>query len=180
MDPVQSFNNQNIYPSTFSNSQLDTTFNISSSTSDVQHNTVVLSSSNLATRSQETVGLTEYSFFYNPPNDLYIYNIVCKETPISFELVSQLLENDINNSTQNYAHSNNLHEFHFLKPEEKKCYKITCELISHASIVRFLSKSIYDIEVRQNGLPQQHVTFSKELRENLEFHLRQFFDSLFI
>src|ERR1043165_1551410 len=175
MDPVQSFNNQNIYPSTFSNSQLDTTFNISSSTSDVQHNTVVLSS---ATRSQETVGLTEYSFFYNPPNDLYIYNIACKETPISFELVSQLLDNDINNSTQNYVHSNNLHEFYFLKPDEKKCYKITCELIPHSSVVRFLNKNAYDIEVKQNGLPQQYVDFSRELRGNLEFYLRQFFSQL--
>src|ERR1043166_858033 len=110
---MQDFNNPDIYPSTLCNNQLDTTFSISSSASDVQDNTVVLSSSssnNSATHPQETVGLTEYSFFYNPPNDLYIYNIVCKETPISFELVSQLLDNDINNSTQNYVHSNNLHE----------------------------------------------------------------------
>ena len=177
MDQVQSFNNPNTYLST----QLDTTFNIPSSASDIQDNTAVLSLSspnNSATHPQETVGLTEYSFFYNPPNDLYIYNIVCKETPISFELVSQLLDNDINNSTQNYAHSNNLHEFHFLKPEEKKCYKITCELISHSSIVRILNESCYGIEVRQSGLPQQHVTFSRGLRENLEFYLRQFFSQL--
>src|ERR1051326_3758148 len=122
MDPMQqqmqSFNNPNTYLST----QLDTTFNISSSASDIQDNTVVRSSSS-SNNSQETVCLTKYSFFYNPPNDLYIYNIVCKEIPISFELVFQLLNNDNNNSTQHdYAHSNNLHEFHFLKSEEKKCY----------------------------------------------------------
>ena len=176
MDPMQqqtqSSNNPNIYSSTFCNTQLDTTSNIQ------DYNTVVLSSSSSSNSATHPLGLTEYSFFYNPPNDLYIYNIVCKETPISFELVSQLLDNDINNSTQNYVHSNNLHEFYFLKPEEKKCYKITCELISHSSIVQFLNKNVYGIEVKQNGLPQQYVDFSRELKENLEIYLKQFFSQL--
>src|SRR3954451_20405053 len=133
------------------------------------------SSSNNSAHLQETIGLTEYSFFYNPPNDFYIYNIICKETPISFELVSQLLNKD-NNSTQNYVHSNNLHEFHFLKPDEKKCYKITCELILHSSVVQFLNKTVYGIEVKQNARSQQeYVDFTRELRENLEFYLKQFF-----
>ena|ERR1043166_3576735 len=162
MNQVQSFNNPNIY----------------FSPNDVQDNVVVpspSSSNNSATHPQETVGLTEYSFFYNPSNDLYIYNIVCKETPVSFELLSQLLSDNNNNSIQNHGH---LHEFLFLKPEEEKCYKITCELISHSSIVRILNESCYGIEVRQSGLPQQHVTFSRGLRENLEFYLRQFFSQL--
>ena len=66
----------------------------------VQDNAIVLdvsSSSNNSSHPQETVGLTEYSFFYKPPNDFQIYNIFCKETPISFELVSQLLNNSNNN-----------------------------------------------------------------------------------
>ena len=82
----------------------------------------------------------------------------------------QLLNNDNNNSTQHdYAHSNNLHEFHFLKSEEKKCYKITCELISHSSIVRFLNKNVYGIEVKQNGLSQQYVDFLESLGKILNF-----------
>src|SRR2546423_15655623 len=118
-------------------SSADTTLNISSNTNAEQDITAVLdlsSSSNNSDHPQETVGLTEYSFFYKPPNDFQIYNIICKETPISFELVSQLL----NNSNNNYYSHSNLHEFHFLKPDKKECYKITCELVSHLSIVQFL------------------------------------------
>src|SRR2546423_3918680 len=160
-------------------SQPDTTFSIPLSANTVQDNTVLdisSSSSNNLAYPQETVGLTEYSFFYKPPNDFQIYNIVCKEIPISFELVSHLLNNDNNNSTQNYVHSNN-HEFHFLKSDEKKCYKITCELISHSSVVRFLNKNIYGMEVIQIE-QQEYIDFTRELRENLEIYLKQFFSHL--
>ena len=176
---IQNLNNPNICSSTSCSSKLDTTFNISSSANTVQDNTVILDlSNNYSAHPQETVGLTKYSFCYKPPNDFQIYNITCKETPISFELVSQLLNNN-NNSTQNYVRSNNLHEFHFLKPDEKKCYKITCELISHSSIVRFLNKNVYDNEVKQNEhLQQEYVDFTKEIKEKLEFYLKQVFKSL--
>src|SRR5438046_2706201 len=115
----------------YSFTSADTTLNISSNTNAEQDNTAVLDLSSLPNNSdhpQETVGLTEYS---KPPNDFQVYNIICKETPISFELVSQLLNNNSNN---NYYSRSNLHEFHFLKPDKKKCYKITCELVSHLSI----------------------------------------------
>ncbi|RIA95313.1 hypothetical protein C1645_816796 [Glomus cerebriforme] len=119
---------------------------------------------------QEPVVLTEYSFFYRPPNDIQIYGISCKEIPISFELVFELLSNDNN---QNYVRSNNLHEFHFLKIEEKKCYKVTCEIISHSSIIQYLNKNIHGIDTKQNEFQQQQG-FSIELKENLEYYLKQF------
>src|SRR5687768_1260256 len=116
MDSTQNFDDSNSYSSTSADN--------TSNTNAAQDNAIVLDttlSSNNSSYPQETVGLTEYSFFYKPPNDFQIYNIICKETPISFELVSQLLNNNNNNY---YTHSNNSHEFHFLKPDKKKCYKI--------------------------------------------------------
>src|SRR5947207_272563 len=104
------------------------------------------------------------SFFYKPPNDIQIYNITCEETLVSFELVSQLLINNNKNDQ--------LHEFHFLQFDEKRCYKVTCELISHSLIVMYLNRSIHGIENKHQH--QEYVEFSKEFKENLEFHLKQF------
>ena len=43
---------------------------------------------------------SEYSFFYTPCNDFQMYRIVCKEVPLSFELVSRLINSIDNNSIQ--------------------------------------------------------------------------------
>ena len=124
----------------------------------------------LSNNSQEAVIST---FFYKPPNDFQIYDISCKEIPISFELVSELLNSNNNGSEQNHVQPNNLHEFYFLKVEEKKCYKVTCELISHSSIVEHLNKNIYNVEIKQNEQQQQvYIEFSRELKENLEYYLK--------
>src|SRR5687768_3422930 len=63
--------------------------------------------SSLTYSAAQTPGTFKYAFFYNPPNDLQIYHIVCDEMPVSFELVSHLLNNiDENSLTHNYARSN--------------------------------------------------------------------------
>ncbi|GBC08957.1 hypothetical protein RclHR1_08500002 [Rhizophagus clarus] len=126
----------------------------------------------------EEVAIT--TFFYKPPNDNQIYDISYKEIPISFEFVSQILNNNSNNndndSVQNHIQQNNLHEFYFLKFDEKKCYKVTCILISHSLIIEYLNRNIYGVEIKQNE-QQVYVEFSKELKENLEYYLKQFLTS---
>lgn len=92
-----------------------------------------------------------------------------RKSPLKFELVSQLLNNNNNNSI---LYFNNFHEFHFLKHDEERCFKVTCRLISHSSIVRFLNKNVHGIETKQNEDLQQE--FSNSQREYLEFHLKQF------
>ena len=114
------------------------------------------------------------SFFYQPPNDFHIYNVCCKEITVSFELAFQLYSNNNLNLTQNHIQFNNLHEFHFFKLDEEKCYKVTCELISYSSIVHYLNKNIHGIEIRQNEQQQEYVEFSRQLKENLEYYLNQF------
>ncbi|RGB30014.1 hypothetical protein C1646_765906 [Rhizophagus diaphanus] len=113
------------------------------------------------------------NFFYKPPNDYQIYDISYREIQISFELVSELL--DSNNNTSYSVQPNNLHEFYFLKVEEKKCYKVTCVLIPHSLIVEYLNKNIHGVEFNHNEQQQEiYVEFSRELKENLEYYLKQF------
>ncbi|RGB40221.1 hypothetical protein C1646_753595 [Rhizophagus diaphanus] len=119
------------------------------------------------------------NFYYKPPNDYQIYDISYRKTPISFELVSEILDNNNNNySIQNHVQPNNLHEFYFLKVEEKKCYKVTCVLIPHSSIVEYLNKNIHGVEPNHDEQQQEiYVEFSRELKENLEYYLKQFLAS---
>ncbi|RGB40223.1 hypothetical protein C1646_753597 [Rhizophagus diaphanus] len=96
------------------------------------------------------------NFFYKPLNDYQIYDISYRKTPISFELVSEILDNNNNNySVQNHAQPNNLHEFYFLKVEEKKCYKVTCVLIPYLSIVEYLNKNIHGVEFNHDEQQQE-------------------------
>ncbi len=119
---------------------------------------------------QEAVDMSECSFFYRPCNDFQIYHIVCKEIPLSFELVSRLLDHNDNNSTH-HVQSNNIYVFYHKQIDSKKIYKVTCEMISHTSIFQFLNKIIYGIEFNQ--IEQRQQEFSKIHQENLKFHLEK-------
>ncbi|CAB4486548.1 hypothetical protein RhiirA1_395060 [Rhizophagus irregularis] len=134
----------------------------------------------LSNNSQENINSQDVisNFFYKPPNDYQIYDINYREISISFELVSELLGNNNNSSVQNNDQPNNLHEFYFLKVEEKKCYKVTCVLIPHSSIVEYLNKNIHGVEFNHEEQQQEiYVEFSTELKENLEYYLKQFLAS---
>jgi hypothetical protein len=125
------------------------------------------------TSSSNFSNLKEHSFFYNTPNDYKFYEINCKEVEISFELLSAILDG---NNNQN--HFDNIHEYYFLKVDEKKCYKVTCELISPSLIVQYLNKNIHNIEIKQDIYQQQqqeYLEFSRELKQNLEYYLKDFF-----
>ncbi|GBB86284.1 hypothetical protein RclHR1_12700002 [Rhizophagus clarus] len=96
------------------------------------------------------------AFFYNPPDDNQIYHITCENLRENIDPLSD-------------------HTF-YCKTDDKNFYQITCRLISHSLIVQFLNKKIYGIELRQNEEPQpEFLTFSNFQRDNLEFHLREFF-----
>ncbi|RGB25335.1 hypothetical protein C1646_771892 [Rhizophagus diaphanus] len=175
MDPTQVPNDSNFYPLPISTSHSSTHQqydNISVSTQQMTLSYISrpISDYQVPRISSNNSNLNKYSFFYNPPNDIQIYEITCKEINISFELVFELLNG---NNDQN-----NLHEYYFLKVDEKKCYKITCELISHSLIVQYLNnKNIQNIEIKQGTYQQQqeYVEFSRELKQNLENHLYNFF-----
>jgi len=98
------------------------------------------------------------SFFYNPSGDFQIYHITCG-----------LLNENVDTPSD--------YTFYY-KLDDKTFYKVTCRLISHSLIVQFLNKKFYGIELRQE--PQQdYLTFSNDQRDNLEFHLKEFFSNHF-
>jgi hypothetical protein len=119
---------------------------------------------------QDYACMIEYSFFYKVYNDFQIYNITCKE--ISFETISSLLSNhDCLTQTQNHVQQSNLHVFYYQQPVDKKIYQVTCEIVSYNYIIRMLNKIFYGIG--QNFINvQENLDFSKEHRDNLEFHLK--------
>ena len=102
--------------------------------------------------------MAEYSFFYKAHNDFQNYHITCKE--ISFEVISR--NHDC--LTQN-------HIFYYQQPDDKKTYQVICEVVSYTFIICTLNKIKYGIE--QNLNVQENSDFSKEHKENLEFHLKQ-------
>ncbi len=134
------------------------------STSSVSPNNITL------TYSQEVVGMID-SFYYRPNNDFQIYHINCKEI-IFNELISQV--NDYLNSSHNYHYSNNLFVFYFQNPNDHRIYRVDCEMIPHSNIVQYLNSNIYDVELNQSE-QQQTLEFSNGQKQNLEFHLKQFF-----
>ncbi|RIA98871.1 hypothetical protein C1645_812185 [Glomus cerebriforme] len=115
---------------------------------------------------QETVIMSEYSFFY--AHDFQMYHISCKEIPLSFEDVSQLLNNIDNNMIHQ---SNNIYTFYHVQPEIKKIFQVTCEKVSHAFIFQFLNKIIYNIQFTKSEHNQQE--FSRSQQENLKLHLKK-------
>src|ERR1044072_8270368 len=168
-------------------SQIDTTYNISSDVNTENMSQTSTSSSTTASlnmaldtnenqpmqqvdnpiqddqmlHSQEAVIMTENQFFYRPFNDFQMYHLICKEIPLSFELVSQLI-----NNSHYYDQSNGTYVFYHERTDSKKIYQMTCKMVSH----RLLNKMIYGIEFNQCEQHQQE--FSKEHQENLKFHLK--------
>jgi hypothetical protein len=118
----------------------------------------------LVTHPHETAVSNEYSFFYKPRNDFQMYHIVCKEIPLSFELVAQLINNP------NPIHSK-IYIFYHEQPEIKKIYQVECKMIPHEFIFHFLNKTIYNIQ--STNIEYQQQEFSKVHQENLKFHLKR-------
>ena len=123
----------------------------------------------------ETIAMDEFSFFYNPRDDFQIYHITCKEMRLSFESVSQLIDNNTdstdNDSHNNYVLSNDIYTFYHKQPEIKKIYQVTCEMVSHSFVFQFLNKVVYGIHFTQDEHYRQE--FSKRHQENLKFHLEK-------
>ncbi|RIA98887.1 hypothetical protein C1645_812207 [Glomus cerebriforme] len=183
---MQNINKSINYPSfvnTSCSSQPDTTLNTSSNINSTQDipaaldNTLSLTIqpmtpnnsqiSSLAARPQEIVVMNKSSFFYTPCNDFQMYHIICEEIPLTFELVSQLL----NNIDYNCAQSNNIYVFYHEQPEIKKIYRVTCEMISHTFLFQFLNKIIYNIQFTQYEYQRQE--FSTKHQENLKLYLKK-------
>jgi hypothetical protein len=104
------------------------------------------------------------SFFYQPPNDFYIYHITTKE--ISRVIATQRLNEDINYHQNKYV---------FHKEINNRFYLVECEIVLPSLIINFLNKSVYGIETELNT-EQEQLTFTFNQKENLRFYLTQYLD----
>ena len=103
-------------------------------------------------------------FFYRPQNDIYHYNVKCKEITISYLL---------NNSNEHKQSNENEHIFFYQQRLDNRLYQITCEIISPSSITNYLNENVYGIKPQQN-VEQEQLSFTIEQRPYLEFHLTQY------
>jgi hypothetical protein len=98
------------------------------------------------------------AFFYTPPGDFQIYYV-------TFEFLKENID------------SNSDHTFYY-KINDNSFYQVSCILISHSLVTQILNKEIFGIEIRQGEESQQdYLTFSNNQRDNLEFHLKDFFSN---
>ncbi|CAB4441522.1 unnamed protein product [Rhizophagus irregularis] len=105
-------------------------------------------------------------FIYRPPNDIYhIYHIKCKEISI------QLL-NEISNNVSNINFNQNEYFFFYQQQSDNRIYQVVCEIVSPSSIINFLNKTIYEIEIEQNI--GEELIFKFDQKENLKFYLTQY------
>ncbi|PKY19082.1 hypothetical protein RhiirB3_432051 [Rhizophagus irregularis] len=104
-------------------------------------------------------------FIYQPPNDIYIYHIKCKEISI------QLL-NEISNNVSNINFNQNEYFFFYQQQNDNRTYQVVCEIVSPSFIINFLNKTIYGIEIEQNI--GEELIFKFDQKENLKFYLTQY------
>ncbi len=113
--------------------------------------------------------IMEQSFFFAPHDDNNIYHVQYKE----------ILVTEVSETNLVQLNTKNRYVFYHQQTDSKKSYKVTCEIVSHQSIVRFLNKSIHNIEFKQNDQSREYLNFTHEKRSNLELHLKNFlFDNL--
>jgi hypothetical protein len=110
-------------------------------------------------------------FIYQPPNDLHIYHINCKEISI------QLL-NDFSSNVSNISFNQNEYIFFYQRQNDNQIYQIVCEMVSPSFIINLLNRAIYGIEIEQN-IRHEELTFRFDQKENLKFYLTQYLNHYF-
>jgi hypothetical protein len=100
-------------------------------------------------------------FFYRPPNDLYIYQIRCKE--ISIQLLNEFSSNV----------SNNEFVFFYQQQTGSRIYQVVCEIVSPYFVINLLNKTICGVEIEQN-IGFEELSFKFVQKENLKYYLTQY------
>ena len=107
------------------------------------------------------------TFFYQPPNDFFIYRITTKE--ISLVVATQLLS-EFNGNINSYQ---NKYVF-YQQIVNNRVYQVECEIVLPSLIINFLNKSIFGIETYESNIEQELPTFTFNQKENLRFYLTQY------
>src|SRR5436190_17878126 len=99
--------------------------------------------------------LDEVAFFYNPPNDINIYHVICK-------MISQ-------DHSQNSASDDDNFDYEFFYFR----YHVTCKLLSHSLIVNVLNREIYRRNFNANDWKRKSLLLTSQQKFILELNLKQ-------
>ena len=106
-------------------------------------------------------------FFYRPSNGFYHYHVVCKE--ISYNTVTYLLNNSLNNKTQS---SENEYSFFYQQQYNNRFYQVTCEIVSPSLVTSHLNETFHGIEPQHTE--EENLVLTSYQKENLEYHLTRY------
>src|SRR5207248_5623261 len=78
------------------------------------------------------------------------------------------------NKNNNSPYNNANYTFYYQLSNDE-FYQITCQMISHSTIVQLLNDKVFGIKLRQSERHQQErLEISDRQKENLETHLKQY------
>src|SRR3954469_26061873 len=124
----------------------------------------------LQTPATSTPAPHPFVFFYRPSNEFCQYYVNCRET--SYSTVTCL----VNKSLKGHNIQSNENECVIYYPQQydNKVYQITCQIASPSLVNNCLNKNFLGIELQQQNLEQENLTFTLDQKENLETHLLQY------
>ena len=110
------------------------------------------------------------TFYYRPPNDFCHYYVDCKE--ISYDAVIYLLNKLL--KVSNAQSDGNECIIYYQQQYDNRVYQISCEIASPRLINNCLNKNFLGVELQQQNVEQENLSFTLDQKENLEFHLLQY------
>ena len=104
-------------------------------------------------------------FFYRPPNEFCHYYVQCKEIP--YDTIPCLLGCSIQFNDNEFI-------FFYRQQHKNRFYQVTCEIVTFLLINNCLNKYFLGIELQQDIMGQENLTFTASQKENLEYYLKQY------
>ncbi|CAB4443173.1 unnamed protein product [Rhizophagus irregularis] len=159
-----------IYP----NSNNYNIFTVSPQQNLTSANTLNMTSADTVHPKTQTYQLTNIlfhptTFFYRPPNDFCRYYVNCKE--ICLDTVEYLINKHLKEN--NVQSNENECIFYYQQQHDARFYQVSCEIVSQLLIDNYLNKNFLGFEL-QNSEQQEHLVFTINQKENLEYYLRQY------
>jgi hypothetical protein len=111
------------------------------------------------------------TFFFRPLNDIYHYNINCRE--IFYSNISSNIADLLNELLISKVQFNENEYTFFYQQHDNRLYEITCRIVSPSWITEQLNKNVHEIIIEQNT-EQEILEFTFQRRENIKTHLKQY------
>ena len=113
-------------------------------------------------------------FFYRPPNHFYHYHVNCEEIP--YDAIEGLL-----NDRENVAlHREDEYVFFYQQKCDNRFYRVSCEIAPPLLVNSCLNNNYLGIELQNQNMEQEYLTFTLGQKEDLKYHLKQYLSHHFL